>query len=142
MDVGNPSNFARIMDLYGNDYAKVAAAISGYRYSDARIREVVKRVAGECQYLLDPHGACAYEALCEYLQRDTSAKGFFLETAHPAKFKETVDEILGTDIPVPGKLQAFMCGAKQTTGISNRYEEFRAFLMSPPTPKGGGVGRI
>ncbi|MDR0693859.1 MAG: threonine synthase [Prevotellaceae bacterium] len=128
MDVGNPSNFARIMDLYGNDYAKVAAAISGYSYSDAQIREIVKRVFDDTQYLLDPHGACAYEALREYLENDKNAQGFFLETAHPAKFKETVDEILGAGIAIPGKLQTFMRGKKQSTGISNRYEDFKAFL--------------
>ena len=129
MDVGNPSNFSRIMDLYGNDHAKVAAAISGYCYSDAQIRKIVKRVFDDTQYLLDPHGACAYEALREYLQSDRETKGFFLETAHPAKFKETVNAILGTDIPVPGKLQAFMRGRKQTTVISNKYEDFKAFLL-------------
>jgi threonine synthase len=129
MDVGNPSNFARIMDLSGNDHAKVAAAISGYRYDDAHIRAVEKREFSEWHYLLDPHGACACEALCEYLQSNKQAKGFFLETAHPAKFKETVDAILDTDIVIPGKLQAFMRGAKQATCISNRYEDFRAFLL-------------
>ena len=129
MDVGNPSNFARIMDLYGNDYAKVAAAISGYSYSDAQIREVVKRVYNDAQYLLDPHGACAYEALREYLENNGNAHGFFLATAHPAKFKETMDEILDADIAVPEKLQVFMRGKKQATSISNRYEDFKAFLL-------------
>jgi threonine synthase len=115
--------------LYGNDYAKVAAAISGYSYSDAQIRATVKRVFTETHYLLDPHGACACEALREYLKNDTAANGFFLETAHPAKFKETVDEILDADIAIPEKLQAFMCGKKQTTVISNRYEDFKTFLL-------------
>ena len=130
MDVGNPSNFARILDLYGNDYAEITAAISGYRYSDAQIREVVKRVFNETGYLLDPHGACACEALRERLQGDKKATGFFLETAHPAKFKETVDDILAADIPIPGKLQAFMRGRKQTIPMSSRYEDFRAFIGS------------
>ncbi|MDR0688296.1 MAG: threonine synthase, partial [Prevotellaceae bacterium] len=129
MDVGNPSNFARIMDLFGCDYAKVAAAISGYRYSDAQIRAVVKRTFDEAKYLLDPHGACACEALREYLSSDVKAKGFFLETAHPAKFKETVDDILGADIAIPPKLQAFMRGKKQAIGMSSRYEDFREFLL-------------
>ncbi|MDR2449498.1 MAG: threonine synthase [Prevotellaceae bacterium] len=129
MDVGNPSNFARILDLYDYDYTKITAAISGYRYSDAQIREVVKRVFDETKYLLDPHGACACEALRERLEKDRKATGFFLETAHPAKFKETIDDILDADIPVPGKLQAFMRGRKQTIAMSNRYEDFRAFLL-------------
>jgi threonine synthase len=128
MDVGNPSNFARMMDLYGGDHAKIAADISGYAYTDAQIREEMKRTFDETNYLLDPHGACASQALCEYLETAPGADGFFLETAHPAKFKETVDAVLGRPIPIPGKLQAFMNGTKQTIGISNRYEDFKAFL--------------
>ncbi|MDR3187565.1 MAG: threonine synthase [Prevotellaceae bacterium] len=129
MDVGNPSNFARIMDLYGSNHANVTADISGYRYSDAQIRDVIKRTFSETGYTLDPHGACAYEALREYLKKNNTVNGFFLETAHPAKFKETVDDILGTAIAIPQKLQAFMSGQKQTIGMSNRYEDFREFLM-------------
>ncbi|MDR1417225.1 MAG: threonine synthase [Prevotellaceae bacterium] len=132
MDVGNPSNFARIMDLYGSDHAKLSADISGYSYSDPQIREVVKRVFDETGYMLDPHGACACEALREYLKRDKRAKGIFLETAHPAKFKETMDDILSADIAIPQKLQAFMSGQKQSVGMSNRYEDFRDFLLKQP----------
>ncbi|MDR1022497.1 MAG: threonine synthase [Prevotellaceae bacterium] len=133
MDVGNPSNFARIMDLYGGNHAKVAADISGYSYSDAQIREVVKRTFDEAKYMLDPHGACAYEALREHLKRDKrrdkKTTGIFLETAHPAKFKETMDNILNADIAVPQKLQAFMSGQKQAVGMSSRYEDFRDLLL-------------
>ncbi|MDR0566952.1 MAG: threonine synthase [Prevotellaceae bacterium] len=129
MDVGNPSNFARIMDLYNGDYAGVTADISGYRYGDAQIRSIVKRTFDETAYTLDPHGACACEALREYLEENKAVNGFFLETAHPAKFKETVDDILGADIAIPEKLQAFMSGRKQAVGMSNRYEDFRDFLL-------------
>ncbi|MDR0414510.1 MAG: threonine synthase [Prevotellaceae bacterium] len=130
MDVGNPSNFARIMDLYGGDHAKVTADISGYRYSDAQIREIVKCTFDETGYMLDPHGACACEALRERLKHDEKATGIFLETAHPAKFKETMDSILGVDIAIPPKLQAFMGGQKQVVGMSSRYEDFKDFLLS------------
>ncbi|MDR1226299.1 MAG: threonine synthase [Prevotellaceae bacterium] len=129
MDVGNPSNFARIMDLYNGDHAKVVADISGYRYGDAQIAEVMKRVFTEVKYMLDPHGACAYEGLREQLQSDKPAKGFFIETAHPAKFKETVDEILGADIAIPEKLQAFMKGQKQTIPMSACFEDFKTYLL-------------
>ncbi|MDR1406380.1 MAG: threonine synthase [Prevotellaceae bacterium] len=129
MDVGNPSNFARIMDLYGNDHARIAADVSGCSYSDAQISGTLQHVFEETKYLLDPHGACACEALRDYLSRNGKACGFFLETAHPAKFKETVDAIPGIAVSVPEKLQAFMRGHKQTAGISSRYEDFRAFLL-------------
>jgi threonine synthase len=129
MDVGNPSNFARIMDLYGGNHAALTADVSGYRYSDAQIRGAIKRAFGEEKYTLDPHGACACEALREYLTANKAAKGFFLETAHPAKFKDTVDDVLGADMALPEKLKAFMNGRKQALGMSNRYEDFRAFLL-------------
>ncbi|MDR1897691.1 MAG: threonine synthase [Prevotellaceae bacterium] len=128
MDVGNPSNFARIMDLYRGSHTRITANISGYAYTDAQIREEMKRTFDKTKYLLDPHGACASQALREYFETDFMANGFFLETAHPAKFKETVEAVLGRSIPIPGKLQAFMNGIKQTIGISNRYEDFKAFL--------------
>ncbi|MDR2937390.1 MAG: threonine synthase [Prevotellaceae bacterium] len=129
MDVGNPSNFVRIMDLYGSEHAKVVADISGYRYSNAQITETMQRVYSETKYMLDPHGACAYEGLQEYLKTDKSAKGFFIETAHPAKFKETVDKILNADIEIPAKLQAFMRGQKQSTAMSSKFEDFKAYLL-------------
>jgi threonine synthase len=129
MDVGNPSNFVRIMDLYGSDHARVATDISGYRYGDAQIADVMRRVYRETKYMLEPHGACACEGLQEYLKADKAAQGFFIATAHPAKFKERVDEILGTDIEVPAKLQAFMRGQKQAVGMSSKFEDFKTYLL-------------
>jgi threonine synthase len=130
MDVGNPSNFARILDLYGNDHMAISAEISAYRYSDDEIRKVVKQVYNDSGYLLDPHGACGYEALNTYLSSgENSCKGFFLETAHPAKFKETVDTIIGKDIEIPLKLQEFMKGTKKSIPMGNQFEDFKSYLL-------------
>ena len=128
MDVGDPSNFARILDLYGNSHADIAAHISGATYKDERIAETLKNVYEKTGYLLDPHGACGYRALQEQLAADEY--GVFLETAHPAKFKEKVDAIIEGDIDIPAKLRAFMEGTKQSEPISKEYSDFRSFLLS------------
>ena len=128
MDVGDPSNFARILDLYGNSHADIAAHIGGATYKDEQIAETLKDVYEKTGYLLDPHGACGYRALQEQLAADEY--GVFLETAHPAKFKEKVDAIIDGDIDIPAKLRAFMEGTKQSEPISKEYSDFRSFLLS------------
>ena len=128
MDVGDPSNFARILDLYGNSHADIAAHIGGATYKDEQIAETLKDVYEKTGYLLDPHGACGYRALQEQLAADEY--GVFLETAHPAKFKEKVDAIIDGDIDIPVKLRAFMEGTKQSEPISKEYSDFRSFLLS------------
>ncbi len=104
MDVGNPSNFARMLDLYGGDINKLRHDIKGYRFSDDETRNAMRAVYGAQGYTLDPHGAVGYAALRQY-QRETGRDitGVFLETAHPAKFKEVVDATLPSPVPVlPG----------------------------------------
>ena len=126
MDVGNPSNFARIIDLYS--YEQMCALISGYRYTDEQIAEAIRRCHAETGYLLDPHGACGYQALKAALHPGET--GVFLETAHPAKSKGTVDQILGADIEIPAKLRAFMAGQKQSIELSKDFEGFKRFLLA------------
>lgn len=128
MDVGNPSNFARILDLYGGSHDAIAAEISGATYTDEQIRDTVKRVYEENGYLLDPHGACGCRALEEGLKPGET--GVFLETAHPAKFLQTVEEIIGTEVAIPEKLQAFMKGTKQSVPMAKDFAAFKAYLMT------------
>lgn len=128
MDVGAPSNFARIMDLYENRWADVKADISGATYSDDLIREAMRLCHETTGYVLDPHGACGWRALKKLLK--PGEVGVFLETAHPAKFKEKVDAILGTDIAIPERLQAFMNGEKQSVAMTNDFTAFKSFLMA------------
>lgn len=127
MDVGDPSNFVRILELYGHSHRAISAEIAGARYDDEQIREVLYRTYRDKNYLLDPHGACGYRALEEGLRPDES--GIFLETAHPAKFKDTVESILGTAIPIPDTLQAFMQAKKQSISLNASFETFKAYLM-------------
>lgn len=126
MDVGDPSNFARIYDLYDKSHDAIAADISGATFSDDQIADAMRSCYADTGYVCDPHGACGYEALKEGLQEGET--GVFLETAHPAKFKSVVDGILHTDIEIPQKLQAFMKGTKQSVSLPNDYEAFRQLL--------------
>ena len=130
MDVGAPSNFARVYDLYNKDYEAICQDISGATYSDAQIADTMREVYQQTGYVCDPHGACGYRALAEGLRADEM--GVFLETAHPAKFKTTVDDILGTDIEIPAKLQAFMKGTKQSVPMTKEFDDFKAYLMQQP----------
>jgi threonine synthase len=135
MDVGDPSNFARILNLYSCNGAlteeathhRITNLISGATYSDEQIKETMRQCYNETGYVLDPHGACGYRALQENLK--SSEVGVFCETAHPAKFKEKVDDILGIDIEIPARLRAFMEGQKQSVEMSKDFADFKTYLM-------------
>lgn len=128
MDVGDPSNFARIYELYDKNHSAICADISGAAYSDKLITETIRQVEASTGYICDPHGACGFRALQEGLKDGET--GIFLETAHPAKFKDTVDSILGKSIDIPAKLQAFMKGTKQSITMTKQFAEFKQYLLS------------
>ena len=128
MDVGAPSNFARILDLYENNNTLISEIIKGFWYSDTQIAEIVKSVYQNSGYLCDPHGACGYQALSESLQKNQV--GVFLETAHPAKFLETMEKIVGKEALVfPEKLSHFLKGEKRSIELSSDYNVFKEFLI-------------
>ncbi|MDO5442511.1 MAG: threonine synthase [Bacteroidia bacterium] len=127
MDVGDPSNFARIWDLYGKSHQAICDDIAGATFSDEQIASTIKDVFERDGYLCDPHGACGFRALSEGLKPGET--GVFCETAHPAKFKDTVDSIIGREIEIPAKLQAFMKGKKVSVELPKDYSAFKAFLL-------------
>ncbi|MBP3788864.1 MAG: threonine synthase [Prevotella sp.] len=135
MDVGDPSNFARIINLYSENgklspeetHRRITSLISGATYSDEQIKETMRHCYEETGYILDPHDACGYRALEEQLK--PGEVGIFCETAHPAKFKEKVDEILGIDVEIPERLQAFMKGTKQSVAMTKDFEDFKQYLL-------------
>ena len=135
MDVGDPSNFARIINLYSQNnkltdeatHHRITNLISGATYSDGQICETMRKCYAESGYILDPHGACGYQALSDGLQ--DGEIGVFCETAHPAKFKEKVDSILGIDVEIPERLAAFMKGEKQSVPMTKNFEDFKRYLM-------------
>ncbi|MBQ4147562.1 MAG: threonine synthase [Prevotella sp.] len=127
MDVGDPSNFARIYDLHHGNHQEIISYISGATYSDEQIRESMRQCFQENHYILDPHGACGYRALSEQLQEGEI--GIFCETAHPAKFKDTVEAVIGTTVDIPARLAAFMQGEKQSIPMSKEFPAFKQYLM-------------
>ena len=140
MDVGDPSNFARIVNLYGGGqqkaqkispeeaHAAICAEISGATYSDEQIKKAMVDCLNDNAYVCDPHGACGYQALVEGLK--PGEVGFFLETAHPAKFKDTVEPIINQPVAIPATLQKFMNGTKQTQPMTKEFADFKKFLMN------------
>ena len=126
MDVGDPSNFARVWDLYGRDPEAIRADIAGATYADAQIAETIRDCYARTGYLLDPHGACGYRALKEGLR--PGEVGFFCETAHPAKFKDTVERIIGAPVAVPDRLAAFLEGARQSVPLPKDFGTFKEYL--------------
>ena len=135
MDVGDPSNFARILNLYSKNgllsaedtHKAITSLISGATYNDEQIKAAMQKCYKETGYVLDPHGACGYQALKDSLKPGET--GVFCETAHPAKFKEKVDDILGIDIDIPARLRAFMEGEKQSVQMTKDFSDFKAYLM-------------
>lgn len=123
MDVGDPSNFARVIDLYNHSIDEIRKDITGFWYKDEAIAQTLKDTFVKTNYLLDPHGACGYQALIDGLAKDEN--GIFLETAHPAKFQETVEQIIGKTVDIPLPLQAFMKGEKKSIELKNDYNLFR-----------------
>jgi threonine synthase len=129
MDVGNPSNFARMLDLYSNDWNRLNADITGYTFSDDETRAQMRETHQKNDYTLDPHGAVGLLGLRKFLTQNPSKTGFFLETAHPAKFKEVVDETLASPVSIPDKLKAFIAGTKQSTPMSTDFGVFKEWLL-------------
>ncbi len=129
MDVGNPSNFARMLDLYGSTWNIMTRDISGFSSSDAQTREAMQNVYAQFNYILDPHGAVGYLAWKAYQQLHPQATGVILETAHPAKFLEDVEAILATGIPIPDALANLRTKEKVAVAMPADYPAFKRWLQ-------------
>lgn len=130
MDVGDPSNFVRILEMFGRSLPNLKAFLSADSISDDQTRETIKRVYQEHKYLTDPHGAVGYLALEKYLSNHPAAKGFFLETAHPVKFYDTVEPVIGQTIPLPNSVQALLGKQKYSTQIKASYAQLKDYLLN------------
>ena len=128
MDVGAPSNFDRILDLYSSSHQAIRNEIDGFTYSDETIKTAIRETYQQTGYLLDPHGACAYLALKE--AKAPNETGVFLATAHPAKFKETVEACIGSPIDIPKGLKAFMQREKQSIPLTNDFNSLKKVLIT------------
>ncbi len=129
MDVGNPSNFGRILELFGQQHAALSELVSGATITDAQTQATIRRTYQQTGYLPDPHGAVALLALENYLAEHPAAAGFFLETAHPIKFPEVVEPVIGAAVPVPDSVRGLLSKSKQSVLLEPRYEALQEFLL-------------
>jgi len=129
MDVGDPSNFPRILEIFGHDLSNLRRVLTAVTVSDAETAETVKQVFTDFKYVLDPHGAVAYRALSEYLSDEPGIQGIFLETAHPAKF-ESITEILGNYGVVPEDIADISGRTKSVTEIDPDYQQIREIIRA------------
>ncbi len=129
MDVGDPSNFARMLDLFDHSHSAMQQSISGFSYSDTEIQQGIRSCLEETGYLLDPHGSTGYLAAKDYLSGHTDAHVIFLETAHPAKFRETVEATTGIEVEVPGRLKKFFNREKRSVPMKNEFADLRDYLL-------------
>jgi threonine synthase len=130
MDVGHPSNFVRILELFRHEHATISQLLSGYTVSDAATSATIRRVEAGRGYLLDPHGAVAFSALEQYLAERPAAAGFLLATAHPVKFPEVVEPLIGRKIELPAALHYLLEKPKQSVSLAPSYEALRAWLLA------------
>jgi len=130
MDVGDPSNFVRILDLFNHKHEWISEHIKGYSYSDYEIKKIIGKVYENSGYLCDPHGATGYQSARSYLDEKPGSTGIFLETAHPAKFKESVEEVISKDVEIPERLAAFSGREKVSILMNPDYKDFREYLST------------
>ena len=130
MDVGAPSNFVRLTEMYSNSHEGITHDLEGYYLTDDQTKKVMKTCYEENEYVLDPHGAIAYDALLKSGLTNDKTCGIFLETAHPAKFKDIVDDALDIDLPLPEKLKEIVNKKKTAVKMKNSYADFEDFLRS------------
>lgn len=129
MDVGDPSNFIRVLQLFGNDFLNLKKILSGYTITDAETKATIRRVKQETGYLTDPHGAVGYLSLERYIEQHPGQKGIFLETAHPVKFYDVIEPVTGEKVPVPPAVEKLMPLTKQSTYIEPEYQILKDYLL-------------
>lgn len=129
MDVGDPSNFVRVLELFDNKYSSLKDALSGYSFDDSQTKKAIKEVYSKTGYIMDPHGAVGYLGLQEYLKGKEGYYGTFLETAHPVKFLDTVEEVIGKKVAIPNSIKHLMDKEKKSLQISS-YEDLKGYLLS------------
>lgn len=129
MDVGNPSNFVRILQIFDQQVSHLKDQVSAYSISDDETKATLKKVYDECNYLLDPHGAVGYYALEDYLKQHPSQKGIVVETAHPVKFFDVVEPVINSTVPIPATIQEQLKLEKKSLLMENNPEALRDFLL-------------
>ncbi|MEK7190372.1 MAG: threonine synthase [Patescibacteria group bacterium] len=130
MDVGNPSNFSRMLELYDSDVEKMRAEIYGIGFSDQDTRKAISNVFKKYNYIMDPHGAVAYLGLLDFMKNFPKSEGIFFETAHPAKFSSEVEKAIGRSVPMPKRLKTYVRRKKQAVLLKNNFSKLKDFLLN------------
>jgi threonine synthase len=130
LDVGNPSNFIRILELFKHEYPEVKNVVSSFSITDEETRTTLKDVYNKYDYLLDPHGAVAFAGLAKYLEKHAHDKGMILETAHPVKFYDVVEPITGQKVETPETIKGILNKKKESVKLTPDYNSFKQFLLS------------
>jgi threonine synthase len=130
MDVGNPSNFVRILEIFHHNFPDLKKDLSSYSISDDETLATIKDLYKECHYLADPHGAVGYLSLKRYLQDQAGQKGIFLETAHPVKFPGAVEQVTGERIDVPPSVAAILQKEKQSLFMEPDFNMLKNYLLA------------
>jgi len=131
MDVGDPSNFARILDIYNNDYTMIQKEIKGFAFADKETRQKMRQTYEESGYICDPHGAVGYLGLEAFLEQNPEFnKAVFCETAHPAKFRDIVEDAIDQKVQVPERLATFMTRNKISVKISKDFQALKDLMLS------------
>lgn len=129
MDVGNPSNFVRILELFDNEFLSLKEKLSSVSITDEETKTTIKAIKQSSNYLLDPHGAVGYLALERYLNEHLDQKGFFVETAHPVKFYDVVEPVINEKIPLPASVAEIIDRKKEAIKIKAEYGKLKEFLL-------------
>lgn len=129
MDVGDPSNFIRIRHLFNDDFGTLSKNLSSYTFSDAETREAIKQIHINSDYIADPHGAIGYLGLKKYQENHPNTYGIFLETAHPVKFLDVVEETISKKLAIPLQIQKVLNKEKTSTKIAT-YQNLKDFLLT------------
>ena len=130
MDVGDPSNFVRILEIFEQEFNPLKNVMSSYSISDGETKAILKEVYLKTNYLLDPHGAVGYLALKKYLQQHPGPKGIFLETAHPVKFYDVVEPVIQQPVPMPAEINDLLQKKKQSIKMNVDYDAFKEYLSA------------
>lgn len=128
MDVGDPSNFIRIRNLYKNNFTELGNNLSSYSFTDEQTKCAILEIYNSCNYIADPHGAVGYLGLKEYQKDNPETFGIFLETAHPVKFLDVVEETLKLNLPIPSQIQNVLEKKKVSLNIDT-YDELKSYLL-------------
>ena len=129
MDVGDPSNFVRVLELFDHQFGELKNKLSSYSISDEETKIIIEEVNSRHGYLLDPHGAVGYKALKEYLRSHKNQQGIFLETAHPVKFYDVVEPVINAKVPLPEGMQEIMKKSKVSVRMGTDFEELKTYLL-------------